>query len=257
MLSVPFTQICFLKLQQQNSFMKLFTTALLLSSSLLSAGALTHKQMMHTGKNIYEATCISCHGVNGTTDPEMKLVVRPRQLSKSILSEEQMFQIVKHGAHSFGAHADIMPTFQYVYDDNQIRSVVHYVSQSFNKHRTARIQKLLDESTKLSAKQKAKRLKVGEKIFRRKCGMCHGTTGNGQSEYVEQSKADENFIYPYNLQKILLSEDQIFLYAKFGGHFWGTAKNDMPSWKKRYNDVKLKSVAYYVSQKIKKQNNLK
>ncbi len=235
--------------------MKLFTAALILSTSLFGAEGLTHEQMMQTGKNIYETTCISCHGVNGNTDPEMKLVVRPRQLSKSILSEDQMFQIVKHGAHTFGAHADIMPTFKYVYDDNQIRSVAHYVSQSFNKERTQRIEKLLNESTKLSSEQKAQRLKVGAKIFRRKCGMCHGITGNGESEYVEQSKADENFIYPYNLQKILLSEEQIFLYAKFGGHFWGTAKNDMPSWKKRYNDVKLKSVAHYVAQKIKKPNN--
>jgi len=165
MLSVPFTQICFLKLQQQNNFMKLPIVSLLLSSSLLSAEELTHEQMMQTGKSIYELTCISCHGVNGDTDPEMKLVVRPRQLSKSILSEDQMFQIVKHGAHSFGANADIMPTFKYVYDDKQIRSVVHYVSHSFNKDRAAHIQKLLDESTKLSAEQKAKRLKSEKRSF--------------------------------------------------------------------------------------------
>ena len=232
--------------------MKLLATALILSTSLLSAGELTHEQMMQAGKKIYETTCISCHGVDGNTNPEMKLVVRPRQLSRSILSQEQMFQIVKYGAHAFGSHADIMPTFKYVYDDGQIRSVVHYVSQTFNKERKARIEKLLKESTKLSAEQKSKRLKVGGKIFHRKCGKCHGDTGNGKSGYVEQSKADENFIYPYNLQKILLTQEQIFLFAKFGGHFWGTNKNDMPSWKKRYNDVKLKSVAHYVHEKIKK-----
>lgn len=235
--------------------MKFLGVSLILTASLLRAEELPHQQMMQIGKNIYETTCISCHGLNGNADLEMKLVVKPRQLSKSILSEDQMFQIVKHGAYTFGAHADIMPTFKYVYDDNQIRSVVHYVSQSFNKERTQRIEKLLDESTKLSSEQKTKRLKVGEKIFRHKCGKCHGVTGNGESEYIEQSKVDESFIYPYNLQKILLSQEQIFLYAKFGGHFWGTAKNDMPSWKKKYNDIKLKSVAHYVAQKIKKPNN--
>ncbi len=110
----------------------------------------------------------------------------------------------------------------------------------------------MTESVTLSKEQKAERLKVGSKIFHRKCAMCHGDSGNGQSEYVEQSKEDEGFIYPYNLQNILLDEEQIFLFTKFGGHFWGTAKNDMPSWKKRYNDVKLKSIAHYIMQKIKK-----
>ena len=233
----------------------LLATTLILSTSLLCAAQLSHEGMMQTGKKIYESTCISCHGVDGKTDPNIKLVVKPRQLSKSILTEAQMFKIAKYGAHAFGSHADIMPTFKYVYDDDQIRSVVHYVSQTFNKGRDERVKRLLKESTKLTQEQKAQRLKVGSKIFHRKCAMCHGDTGNGQSEYVEQSKADENFIYPYNLQKILLNEDQIFLFAKFGGHFWGTNKSDMPSWKKRYNDVKLKSIAHYVAQKIKKPNN--
>jgi mono/diheme cytochrome c family protein len=232
--------------------MKRLLSALLFSSLVSAQEHFSHETMMQVGKKIYEETCISCHGVNGETDPQMKLVVRPRQLNKSILNEEQMFKIVKFGAHEYGSHADIMPTFKYVYDDNQIRSVVHYVSETFNKDRESRIKKLLGEATKLTAEQKQNRLKVGKKIFHRKCGMCHGDTGNGESEYVEQSKSDENFIYPYNLQKILLNEDQIFLYAKFGGHFWGTAKNDMPSWKKRYNDVKLKSVAHYVHEKINK-----
>ena len=232
--------------------MKLLAAALFLSSSLLSAEELSHNEMMETGKQIYESTCISCHGIDGKTDPEMKLVVSPRQLSKSILSEKQMFKIVKNGAHAFGSHADIMPTFKYVYSDDQIDSVVHYVSKTFNKERSSRIKNLMTESITLSKEQKAERLKVGSKIFHRKCAMCHGDSGNGQSEYVEQSKEDEGFIYPYNLQNILLDEEQIFLFTKFGGHFWGTAKNDMPSWKKRYNDVKLKSVAHYIAQKIKK-----
>ena len=237
--------------------MKLLLTTALLCSVIFAQESVTDKGMFLVGKKIYEETCISCHGVDGHTNPEMKLVVRPRELTKSILTEKQMFQIVKNGAHESGAHADIMPTFRYVYDDKQIESVVHYVSKAFNSHRDERVKKLLDASTKLSDDEQKKMLKIGKKIFLRKCGMCHGATGNGESEYVEQSKSNENFIYPYNLQKILLTEEQIFLYAKFGGLFWGTAKNDMPSWKKKYNDVKLKSVARYVHEKIKKQTQTK
>lgn len=96
-----------------------------------------------------------------------------------------------------------------------------------------------------------KMLKIGKKIFKRNCSLCHGVTGNGESVYVEQSKENQQFLYPYNLNKIILDENQVFLYAKFGGHFWGTDKEDMPSWKKKYDDTKLKYVAKYIVTKIK------
>jgi len=210
------------------------------------------KPSLELGKKLYTETCVSCHGEDGNSNPDIHLVVKPRALTKSILTEQQMFQIIKEGAHAYGSHADIMPTFKYVYDDRQIASLALYVSQTFNKNHDVRVKKLLQESQKLSLQQKQKQQKVGKKIFQRKCAMCHGKTGNGQSEYVEQSKQQKDFIYPYNLQKILLTEEQIFLYAKFGGHFWGTAKDDMPSWKKKYNDIQLKSVANYVQTHIKK-----
>ncbi len=209
-------------------------------------------KMLQTGKKLYNETCVSCHGQNGETNQAMHLVVKPRVLQKSILTQDQMFQIIKEGAHAFGSHADIMPTFKYVYNDKQIASLALYVSKTFNTKRNLRVKKLLTNATKLSLKQKEQRIKVGKKIFQRKCAMCHGKTGNGQSEYVEESKMEKDFIYPYNLQNVLLTEEQIFLYAKYGGHFWGTAKDDMPSWKRKYNDVQLKSVAHYVATQIQK-----
>jgi len=237
--------------------MKLLLAILLVCSVAFAKENAKNNEMLLAGKKIYQETCISCHGVVGKTNPEMKLIVQPRELKKSILTEKQMFQVIKYGAHKWGAHADIMPTFKYVYDDKQIKSVAHYVSKTFNFNRDKRVKKLLADSMKLSSDAQKRMLTTGKKIFQRKCGKCHGSTGSGESEYVEQSKSSENFIYPYNLQKILLTEEQIFLYAKFGGHFWGTAKNDMPSWKKKYNDVKLKSVAKYVHEKIKKSAQIK
>ena len=203
------------------------------------------------GKEIYKITCVSCHGVNGDTNNAMALIVRPRQLDKTILTKEQSFQIIKEGAQFWGAHADIMPTFKYVYSDDDIEDVAHYVSKAFNPNRKQKVQKLLDESDTIGEENQPKMLKTGEKIFNRNCSMCHGVTGNGQSEYVEQSKAQKNFIYPYDLRRTLLSEEQIFLYAKHGGKFWGTMEDDMPSWKNKYNDFELKSVAKYVNEKIK------
>ena len=202
------------------------------------------------GKLIYNEACVSCHGNNGETNSEMKLTVKPRKLIKSILSLSQMAKVTANGAHAYGARADIMPAFKYIYEQEQIKSVALYVTQAFNSHRTKKVQKLLDESEAVTLSEE-KMLKIGKKIFKRNCSLCHGKTGNGESVYVEQSKKNKQFLYPYNLNKILLNEDQIFLYAKFGGHFWGTDKNDMPSWKKKYNDTKLRAVAKYVATKIK------
>jgi mono/diheme cytochrome c family protein len=237
--------------------MKKMLTLLALLSSLLFANDsyynhdLDKEEMLALGKRLYKKTCASCHGKSGETNQAMELVVKPRQLQKTILTQEQSYQIIKHSAHYFGAHADIMPAFKYVYNNEQISSLSYYISHTFNPDREKKVKKLLNESEKLSPKDETNALTTGKKIFLKKCALCHGSKGNGESEYVEQSKADENFIYPYNLTRTLLSEDQIFLYAKFGGHFWGTDKKDMPSWSKKFNDVQLKSVAKYIQKEIK------
>jgi len=203
------------------------------------------------GKKIYQQTCVSCHGKSGSTNPYMELVVKPRKLSKTILTQEQSFQITKEGAHFWGAHSDLMPSFKSVFSDAEIKDVAYYIAKAFNPDREQKIEKLLSESDSISQENQSKMLKTGEKIFNRNCSMCHGMSGNGQSEYVEQSKAQKNFIYPYDLRRTLLTEEQIFLYAKYGGKYWGTMKDDMPSWKKKYDDFTLKSVAKYVNEKIK------
>jgi mono/diheme cytochrome c family protein len=203
------------------------------------------------GETIYNKTCVSCHGIDGNTNEEMALVVKPRKLSKTILTKEQSFLIVKEGAHHWGARADIMPSFKSVYTDEEISNVIDYITEKFHPNQELKLQKLLDESNKTTKEQELAMLQVGEKIFKKNCSMCHGVKGNGESEYVEQSKNQKNFIYPYNLTKTLLSEEQIFLYAKYGGEYWGTMKNDMPSWKRKYDDFELKSVAKYVQEEIK------
>ncbi len=232
--------------------MRAVLISLVLVSLSLYASNQSDDEKYRIGKAVFEETCISCHGVDGNTNPDMQLVVKPRKLTKTILTQEQSVKIISEGAHYWGARADIMPAWKYVYDKNQIEAVAYYIGKAFNPNKTEKIQKLLDASDKLSENDKKNMLKVGEKIFKKNCSLCHGITGNGESEYVEKSKSSNIFIYPYNLTRTLLTEEQIFLYAKFGGHYWGTDKSDMPTWKKKYNDIKLKSVARYVKEKIVK-----
>ena len=229
----------------------IFITSSTLLAEVMYKDEMYREEMLENGKKIYQSTCISCHGIKGQTDSTMKLVVKPRKLNKTILTPEQSFKIIKEGAHYWGAHSDMMPAFKYVFSDDDIKDISFYISETFNQNRDNRIKKLLKDSSNVSKKDKLKMLKVGEKIFKRNCSLCHGVTGNGDSHYIKKSKESNIFIYPYNLQRTLLNEKQIFLYAKYGGYFWGTHKKDMPSWKKKYDDIKLKSVAKYISQKIK------
>ena len=74
---------------------------------------------------------------------------------------------------------------------------------------------------------------------------------------IEKSKKENDFIYPYNLARTLLTEDQVFLYVKYGGPYWGTHKDDMPAWKRKYNDAEIRSVAHYVKTKMKQLSNKK
>ena len=200
---------------------------------------------LDNGREIYEQTCISCHGVNGDSNTNMNLVVKPRQLRKTILNQHQIYKVIKDGAREYGSKSDIMPSFKYVYSDEELQNVAYYVFTAFAKEQNSYYKKLEKEAnlvTNLS-------LKKGKKFFTKKCSLCHGIKGDGESQYVELSRGDINFIYPYNLQKIILDENQIFLYSKFGGKHWGSHTNDMPSWKK-YDDMTLKSISRYIKENI-------
>jgi len=205
---------------------------------------------MAEGQRLYAQTCAACHGEDGQVNEDMQLVVKPRNLVKSILTEQQMEKVITYGGMHYGAHSDIMPAFQTVYSKEQIHALAQYVHKTFTKKRDKRVKKLLSEAD-LTPMNEEKMMHTGKKIFTRNCSLCHGVTGNGKdSIYIEESKANKDFLYPYNLQKILLDEQQIFLYIKFGGHYWGSYKKDMPSWKKKYNDQKLRSVAKFVMETI-------
>ena len=203
------------------------------------------------GQTIYMETCAACHGEKGRAESKIQLVVKPRVLHKSILTQKQMFKIIKHGAHHFGARSDIMPAFKYIYSDAEIQSVAKYISNTFNPNIKSKIKKLLRYSQVTPTKSIEERLSIGGKIFQKRCAKCHGVKGNGESKYVEMSKSNVKFIYPYNLKKTLLTEDQILLFAKYGSKYWGADKNDMPAWFIKYDDCELRFVAKYIQKNIK------
>ena len=203
------------------------------------------------GKEIYEQTCISCHGKDGKANTNMQLIVKPRNLSKTLLNENQTYLITKYGARHWGAKADIMPAFRYVYNEEQLRAVTYYISKQFNPNVEQRIKDICKECEQVPENKKHKMLKRGKKIFKRNCSWCHGIDGKGNGL---ATKNPTDSIFPYDLTKTLLTKQQIFLYVKYGGQNWGTHKDDMPSWKKKYDDFTIRSVARYIDEELRKKD---
>ncbi len=221
---------------------RVLTAASLLLS--IAAADSAKSDMMKRGKDIFDQTCAGCHGKDGTGLKQGGFNVQPRNLTKSILSEEQIFQIAKKGAFHWGAVTTGMPAWEGVYDDDSLKAVAHYVYDRFAKESHKKVEELSYDSSKLSAKA----LKRGKKIFFRNCAYCHGKEGKGNGVATYNP---EKSIFPYDLTKILLTEKQIFLFAKYGGRHWGSQKDDMPGWSVKYDDETLMGVAKYVETQIK------
>jgi mono/diheme cytochrome c family protein len=232
------------------------TVLLVLLTLPLSAaqkGVVPEGQELTYGKRIFEQTCASCHGADGKANTNVQFIVRPRDLTQSILTEEESYNIISKGSHYWGSAADIMPSFESVYTDDELRAVAKYVG-SFNPDVKERIAKLMAESDPIPPEKVAKMDKRGKKIYNRNCAWCHGFEGNGDGD---ATRNPEMSIFPYAFTRTMLTEDQIFLYAKYGGKFWGTDKEDMPAWGKagggKYDDFTLKSVAKYIKENLQTQ----
>lgn len=218
--------------------------SLLLFLSIVNA---SDEEKYKKGEKIYNQTCLSCHGADGSGNHLVSFIVNPRSLTKTILTEEQSYKIVKYGAHVMGAAADIMPSFKSVLQESELRAVTYYMYEKFNPQAEKRIHELYTQSDVIPVNKQATMLHQGKKIYNRNCSGCHGLNGKGNGEATKTPKVS---IYPYNLTKSLLDEKQMFLYVKYGGKYWGTNKNDMPSWSKKYDDYTLKSIVKYVKTQL-------
>jgi len=230
--------------------MKNFILLFTLFFSILLAKDIDENKFEY-GEYLYNETCVSCHGLDGKANTGMKLIVKPRDLSKTILTEEQTYHITKDGAHYWGAKADIMPAFKYVYNEKQLRAVAYFIINKFNSKLKERIEKVCSNCKEEHNDEHIAMKQWGQKIYNRNCIFCHGVNGKGDG-VATTNPVDS--IFPYDLTKTLLTRQQIFLYVKFGGKHWGTDKNDMPSWSRKYNDIKLRSVAKYIDEVIRKKD---
>lgn len=215
---------------------------------VLLLGIVNASEQFKMGEKIYKETCLSCHGADGNGNPHVSFIVNPRKLTQTILTQEQAYKIIKNGAHAMGAAADIMPSFKSVLNEEELHAVAHYIYKKFDPKAQERIDELYAKSDAIAQEQVEQMLKHGKKIYNRNCSWCHAVNGDGNGE---ATKNPEMSIFPYNLVKSLLDEKQMFLYAKHGGKYWGTRKEDMPAWGNKYDDYTLKSVVKYINVQLK------
>ncbi len=223
--------------------MKTIVAMTVLVSTLLFAGDI-NTTLMKQGEAIFQQTCIGCHGADGKGVEQGGFNVQPRNLSKTILSEEQIFHVAKKGAFYWGAVVTGMPAWEYVYDDASLHAVAHYIYHTFGKKSSDEAKAYEYDSSSLSEKV----IKRGKKIYSRTCAYCHGKQGHGQGVATYNP---EQSIFPYDLTKIILDEKQIFLFAKHGGEHWGSQSDDMPAWGVKYDDETLMGIAKYVEDHLK------
>jgi len=221
---------------------KVVLTIILMTTGIFASEINT--ALMKQGEDIFKQTCIGCHGADGKGVDQGGFTVQPRNFSKTILSEDQIFHIAKKGAFYWGAVVTGMPAWEYVYDDASLRAVAHYIHHTFGKKSSEHATNFQYDSSSLNEKV----LKRGKKIYGRTCAYCHGKQGHGQGVATYNP---EQSIFPYDLTKIILTEKQVFLFAKHGGEHWGSQSDDMPAWGVKYDDETLMGIAKYIETNLK------
>jgi mono/diheme cytochrome c family protein len=201
------------------------------------------------GKHVYEEACISCHAKDGKGVEGLKFKIKPRDLTKSILNKEQAYKIIKKGTNHYGSSQNIMVGFEGIYSDSSLMDVADYLVDVLAKDTQKKAKNYYAESDEIADDKKAKMLKKGRKIYLRNCSWCHGIHGKADGA---ATKTPPDSIYPYDFTKTILTQEQIFLYSKYGAHEWGAYSTDMPAWSRKYDDFTLKSVSKYIDEVINK-----
>ncbi|MCK9373322.1 MAG: cytochrome c [Sulfuricurvum sp.] len=216
-------------------------------SVLLMCGSLqaSEDKNIAKGSMLFNANCSGCHTLDGKPREGLDLVIPPRNLTKSLLSREQMHRIIQKGAAHFGASKDIMMAYENILKEDEIGAIALFLSEKVNKKSFLEAQNLYAQTKPLEDEQKANTVRVGRKIYSLRCLFCHGEKGDGKG--IATTIPTES-LFPYNLNKTLLTKEQKFLVIKYGANRWGAGKDDMGAWHVLYDDTTIKLIVEYIDQ---------
>lgn len=82
------------------------------------------------GVDPYDAQCAECHGNTGEGDGPLAdtLTPRPTDFTAVELDEQHVYEVTRHGGEAAGL-SPVMPAFDGVLDDDEIRNVTAYVME--------------------------------------------------------------------------------------------------------------------------------
>lgn len=202
------------------------------------------------GERLFNDNCASCH-VGRMDVSSTSFAVNPRNLELSLLSQEQMYNIVKKGTAYYGSKTDYMIGYENIYTDDEIKDIVAYIHKSLNvNYKEAK--KLYEQAAKMPKdKSKEEILEDGRKVYLKRCIHCHGASGKADGVAV---KASNGNLFPYDLTKTLLTDEQKFLFTKYGSKHFGASRDDMPAWGGVYSDEAIHSVVEYIKVMVEKSN---
>lgn len=221
---------------------------LMLAMSTLFASS-NNERAIERGERLFADNCASCH-VGRMEAFSDSFRVNPRDLTLSLLDQEQMIATVKKGTQFYGSATDYMIGYEGIYSDDEIRDIIAYVHKELNTG-NKKANRLYAEALPISSEKTEEEVfEEGRKVYLRRCIHCHGPHGKGDGIAVKASMGN---LFPYDLTKTLLTDEQKFLFIKYGSKEWGTERDDMPAWGRVYDDHSIHSVVNYINH-IKKVN---
>jgi mono/diheme cytochrome c family protein len=83
-------------------------------------------------KQLYEATCASCHGVSGKGDGPsgQALQPKPANFATALKGKDEAYltKVITEGGTGIGK-SPMMPAYQGIFSDEQIRDLIQYVKR--------------------------------------------------------------------------------------------------------------------------------
>ncbi|MFN7980381.1 MAG: c-type cytochrome [Vicinamibacterales bacterium] len=224
-----------------------------LAQSAPAAGAPASAQATRSGKAVYDAHCIECHGATGKGDgpAALTLVPHPRDFTSgryklhstetgSLPTDDDLLRTVRKGV--FGT---AMPGWESILSDADVRAVVEYVKSMSPRFSHEQPEPIAVSTPAASSPDSVTR---GAAVYAKlQCSKCHGEDGRGTGATATSFQDD----WGYPMVASNLSEPWTFrggpaasdVFMRFRAGISGTP---MPSYKGTATDAEMWDLANYV-----------
>ena len=202
----------------------------LVASALLPGVQAASSTTLARGKMLYSKYCTFCHGKDGQGHTPMERVLQPppRKFADPVemarLDSNDIYLAIKKGRPRTA-----MPAWGRLLKESDIRDVMYYVQSLKQPRPPGMTQKDFD-------------IRVGERIYRQHCVVCHGGKGNGQTTVgLALPRHPQNFTDVAGMAR--LSNRELANAIKDG-----KPDTAMVAWKSILNDEDIRRIILFIRQ---------